>query len=159
MILVNRGRPARVPAASAPTRFFAGSLVCPVITWPLESVLTGVENRRRSSGASGPTGARTCIVKLADDVAAGVPDQPHDQRSGGQRTERGGKPCTSYLHDGSPCRLQTMSAMPLRRRGQTTGRPPRIDVDQRGRWRAKRYSGTSSALSISGAHGLRPIAV
>ena len=59
VILVKRCTPARPPADSAPTMFFTGSLFCPVITRPRESVLTGVGNMRRSIGARRARGACT----------------------------------------------------------------------------------------------------
>src|SRR2546423_2981033 len=59
MILVKRARPARSPAASAPTICLTGSLVGPVMICPRESVLTGVLKKRKGNGASAGGGIRT----------------------------------------------------------------------------------------------------
>src|SRR5690242_19991936 len=48
--------------------FLTGSLFGPLITLPADSVFTGPTNWRSSRGASGPTGAITFRVNVADSI-------------------------------------------------------------------------------------------
>ena len=64
---MNRARPARSPAASAPTMPTVGVSML-VMTSPLASVLTAVLKNRRSNGDSGSAGARTRRSKAAPSV-------------------------------------------------------------------------------------------